>query len=346
MCLRPLRGCLDLKIVQFGISTNFDTLVEMAAEGLGEPLFEAALDGSEAVKALPHQPFLKIHGCCRRDKDETLWCRQQLTENTIKTRIDSSKTWLNGQLKSKDLMFVGFWSDWDYLNTIIEDCIVATEPSLVVLVDPMDAAGLKAKAPNLWNWANSGKFLFLHERESGADVLDELRKEFTIKFFEQLLAQAETTFITMTGKAVPPTSFDRSKTSIDFYAMRRDYVGIPDTQIVREKHPSNSSAQIGAIHLRLLAKGATLDEPRFVLGVDRLRVVQGAGQALSLVQKLFAGETPPSQPDQFVICAGAADDGGVPAHLVRGGSPPSVVRASGGGARWLTSEMAIAQLGI
>jgi len=339
-----LADFLGAQIIEFGISTNFDTLIELAAENLGEPLFEAALDGIEAGKALSHHPLLKIHGCCRRDKDQTLWCRQQLDETTIKNRVSASKTWLQGQLKSKDLLFVGFWSDWDYLNHVIEDCIGATEPSLVVLVDPMDAAGLATKAPNLWAWANSGKFQFHHARASGAEFLDELRKEFSIKFLEQLLAQSSKTFTALTGKAVPAITFDKSKSSADFYALRRDYGGVPGNQIVRDKRPPNTSSQVGAMHLRLIAKGAKLDEPRFVLDGNRIRIVQGAGQVLSLVQSSFSQETPPPLPDQIVICAGAADDGGVPAHLLRSGTTPSIVRSPAGGARWVTNEIAIADL--
>ncbi len=106
-----LADFLGARIIQFGISTNFDVLIESAAEALGEPQFEAALDGGEAARPLPHHPLLKIHGCCRRDKVQTLWCQQQLNEEPIKARIASSKAWLQAQLNAKDLIF-GFLSDF------------------------------------------------------------------------------------------------------------------------------------------------------------------------------------------------------------------------------------------
>ena len=338
---------LGARIVEFAISTNFDTLIEVAAEDLGEPLFEAALDGKEASRASPHHPLLKIHGCCRRNKEETLWCREQLLTPPLKDRIESSKIWLNAQLRGRDVLFIGFWTDWDYLNSVIEDCIRSSEPALVVLVDPLDSSALQCKAPELWNWANSGRFQFHHERISGADFLDELRKEFSILFLEQLLAEARPTFCALTGSSSsPPFSFDRTKTSADFYSLRRDYTGISSTNIVREKIPSALCAQVGAMHLRLISKGAVLEIPRFVLSGKRIRLVQGAGQVLSLVKNRFAEESAPPIADEVVICAGAADDGGVPAHLVRGAASPSIVRSSGLSAKWLTSEMAVAELGI
>lgn len=337
---------LGAKIIQFGISTNFDVLVEQAAENLGESKFDAALDGNDAAQVRPHQPFLKIHGCCRLEVDETLWCKQQLLEPKISARITASKAWLQTQLRGKDLLFVGFWSDWDYLNHVIEDCVVRTDPALVVLIDPMDAAGLQAKAPKLWAWANNGRCQFYHERASGADFLDELRKEYSIKLLEQLLAASAAVFTAQTGNPPPAFSFDRSKTSTDFYSMRRDFEGVPGNRIARDKRHSPHSGLLGAIHLRLLAKGATLSEPRFLLAGDRIRLVQGAGRVLSLVKKDFASEPPPSPPDQIVICAGADDDGGVPSHIVRGASTASVVRPTGGGANWITGQMAQTTLGI
>lgn len=45
------------------VTTNFDILVERAAEGLGERAFQAALDGEEANVDRGYRPLLKIHGC-------------------------------------------------------------------------------------------------------------------------------------------------------------------------------------------------------------------------------------------------------------------------------------------
>ncbi len=158
---------LAVAAVRSGITTNFDFLVEHAAENLGEDAMKSALDAAEAAVLRPHQPYLKIHGCARRDADNTLWCKEQLTDGSVlKTRIDSVKVWLRANLIGRDLLVIGFWSDWDYLISIFEDCITGVEPRLVVVVDPNTTGNLQAKAPTLWDWATKVDHEFIHAQES------------------------------------------------------------------------------------------------------------------------------------------------------------------------------------
>ena len=104
-------------------TTNYDTHIEDAALQLGEGDFQSALDGVEAGE-LPdrHRPLVKLHGCHRRDRANTLWAHSQLDGNTgntaIRERLDRTRTWLTGQFAGRDLIIVGFWTDWDYLNDV------------------------------------------------------------------------------------------------------------------------------------------------------------------------------------------------------------------------------------
>jgi hypothetical protein len=97
------------------ITTNLDIFIEEAAERLGEPDFQAAVEGEEMARAHDHQPLLKIHGCMNRDRDRTLWCHDQIRgarKNAgMEIQLAVWKTWLTGRLLGKDLLFVGFWSD-------------------------------------------------------------------------------------------------------------------------------------------------------------------------------------------------------------------------------------------
>ena len=144
----------------FAATTNFDTHIEDAAFELGERDFRSALDGVEAAK-LPdrHRPLLKLHGCHKRDSSNTLWAQSQIDPNgEIQTRLARSATWLTGQLVGRDLVILGFWTDWDYLNTVLSRALQDSTPRTVVVVDPAGPQALQQKAPELWHWANRQSF--------------------------------------------------------------------------------------------------------------------------------------------------------------------------------------------
>ena len=64
----------------------------------------------------------KIHGCCVKERVNTIWCNQQLTADpTIRARIERYKTWLLASLPNKDLLIIGFWTDWKYLNDVLNE---------------------------------------------------------------------------------------------------------------------------------------------------------------------------------------------------------------------------------
>jgi hypothetical protein len=336
--------------IQFGVTTNFDELVELAARDLGSDRFDAAFDSASANIPRKHETYLKIHGCVR-DPDHTLWCHSQLNgpppvshaNQTVRERLNSSRGWLAANLPEKDLVFVGFWSDWNYLNDVFATCFDSMHGSLAVLVDPQDDAALQAKAPALWTWANASAE-FKHVQEKGDDFLRELRSAFSQNLLERVLVSAATAFRTeKVGSPLPATSFGTASLE-DLYAFRRDTAGVSSIRIPRYSQPEDSMNAVGRAHLLLRHAGAKLDGSRYVKGGSRYRVVNGKTKLISEIRQAFAEEppTPSPLPDDIVICAGGAEDGGAPSHLIRGSTTPTVVR-SGTSARWISLELAVAE---
>jgi hypothetical protein len=127
-------------------------------------------------------PLLKFHGCSHRDRLSTVWAPSQLAVQIIAARIEKSKTWMAANLRQKDLLVVGFWSDWDYLNAIIGSALADVQPLSVTVVDLSPADVLEQKAPDLWQIAHAQNVMFEHVQESAADVLDELRRAFSTSY--------------------------------------------------------------------------------------------------------------------------------------------------------------------
>src|SRR5687768_8036948 len=191
---------LACRAFEFGVTTNYDFLTETAATDLGEPNFQTALHSDELIERRPHGFYLKIHGCCVKDDLRTVWCLPQVASDvTIKGRVDSLRNWLSANLNGKDVLLVGFWSDWGYLNNLFEGIVNPIQPNRVVLIDPDTDANLSTKAPNLWAWANRATVNFTHVRESGAAFLDDLRKRFGLFYFNDLLNQSIPTYTGIVG---------------------------------------------------------------------------------------------------------------------------------------------------
>jgi hypothetical protein len=313
--------------LQLAVTTNLDVLIENAARELGEPDFLPAIDGHDAQILHDHAPLLKIHGCCVIDRFNTLWSRSQLHSDPLKTRIESSGIWLRGALNNRDILFLGFWSDWSYLNQVLATCTNGSTPSTVFLVDPADDAALATKAPDLWNWANANPTNFHHIRSSGDSFLDELRKLYSIQFMKRLLQMCSAAYTGMmqTSPSIPQ-DFGNALGSEQLFELRRDTCGNPPGEIPRQKRPDSAMTLVGCSHLFLIERGATLEGPGYLLNGKRIRVIQTAGKPLSLAKQQFQALSSVAKPDDVVICAGARDDGRAPSNIVRQNSQPTIVR--------------------
>ncbi len=332
----------------FGVTTNFDGLVELSAMELGEDRFDASMDANQASVHRDHRPFIKLHGCAR-DPDHTLWCRAQLSSpppvspanQNIRERLLSLKVWLTANLREKTVLFVGFWTDWSYLGSILAESVNSVHIPLVVLVDPQSDADLAVKAPELSNWAKTSTE-FVHIPTGGEIFLPRLRKAFSQNLLTRILREASGSFgATKPGAPLPPVDFE-GLTIDDLYSLRRDVCGVPSTRIPRCARPDGSMDAVGRAHLLLRHSGANLDGSRYLTSKgERIRVVNGRTRLVNKVRTDFLEEVSSvgDVDEDIVICAGASDDAGTHPDISKGPKVPTVVRP-GSNAEWITLEAA------
>lgn len=334
---------LVTKAAVAALSANYDTLIERYAINNGFD-FQNALDGDEAtVRARTQGPLLKFHGCATRDRLATVWAPSQLAEAPISDRIAKSKTWMAANLRQKDLLVVGFWSDWAYLNAILGTVLDGLAPLSVTVIDPSDAAVLEAKAPDLWALAHGAEVDFHHIQESGADALAELRKEFSQNYLRGVMLAGRPAFEAAVGIACDPLWLDPPDFDNEvLYGLRRDAEGVPAGQPATRSKPIQCEA-VGAFHLLLRQAGATHSPTGYDLGGRSIRVINGAGAVLSQLQARFV-EAPAVDPTDIVVAAGATNLP-LPASIVRPGHAGSIVRPTALG-DWFDLDGARLELGI
>lgn len=325
------------------LSSNYDTLIERVAVDYGHD-FRVSLDGDEAtVAAIRQGPLLKFHGCSSRDRYSTVWAPSQLEEEPIAGRIEKSKIWMAANVRQKDILVVGFWSDWNYLNRVIGEALEDVAPLSVTVFDPSPTNDLQIKAPNLWEIAHGDNVTFNHVQESGADALDELRHAFSQKYLRQVFDAGKQLFEQETGQ-IPGNDI---LTEIDIendalYGWRRDAEGVPSNKPATLKEPNNTEL-LGYCHLLLRQAGAEQTQQGYRLADRSIRVLNGAGQALSTLRDKFV--EPPAVISADVVIAVGAENLGMPGNWVRTGRQNDVMRPRASGT-WYDLESGIAELGI
>ncbi|MCJ2067318.1 SIR2 family protein [Methylobacterium sp. J-030] len=325
------------------LSSNYDNLIERRAQDYGAD-FLPSLDGDQAaVRARLHAPLLKFHGCAFADRRATVWAKSQLTgDPNIAARLERSKRWMAANLREKDFLVVGFWSDWGYLNELLAEVMRGVAPQTVTVVDPSTPDELQAKAPGLWELANAENVAFRHVMGSGAEALDELRRSFSEAYLRKVLQAGRPAFEEESGVEcdagilhLPPLS------SEELYTLRRDAEGVPPTSPARSREPMAAEV-LGLTHLLLRAAGAIATATGYDYNGRTVRVVNGGGRILARVRGSF-GEAPLTASD-IVICAGAVDLG-LPDSVVRAGTPGSIVRPAPT-AHWMDLQTAREELAI
>lgn len=153
---------LACKAVAAVVTTNFDMLCEGAAEQLGEPDFRAIVDAADLPISTAHGWLLKVHGCAVRSRSETIWCREQLQQSPTRERMQRFAAWLANQLSGRDLLVIGFWSDWSYLTELFVAHLTSVGPRSVFVINPDSDEQLEQKAPQLWAWARGPDVQFHH----------------------------------------------------------------------------------------------------------------------------------------------------------------------------------------
>jgi hypothetical protein len=256
------------------LSANFDPLIEQWAS-LRKVAMLGALNGIEAVQfSASANPLLKFHGCLLRNRDQTLWTQRQLPEPEIQQRVQSCIAWMTVNLPAKDLVIVGFWTDWGYLNDVLADAIAMHGINSVTIIDPASTADLEAKAPNLWAKLSGAGVPFVHIKASGADALHELRTEFSKVYARKFFAFGKP-FITAAGGTYDAAVIELDTWSCeDLYNLRRDAEGIPHNRAARRKEPSPEASTAAFTHFLLVDKRAARHGSTYSHGGKTIRIVQ------------------------------------------------------------------------
>lgn len=325
------------------LSSNYDTLIERRACDYGAD-FRGSLNGDEATACAHVQaPLLKFHGCSYRDRGSTVWARSQLHDPIITGRIDNNKVWMAANLRQKDLLVVGFWSDWDYLNQVIGNALQGVDPLSVTVIDLSAAADLEQKAPDLWALAHQAHVTFTHVQESGAVALDELRRAFSENYLRQVLAAGRAAFEAAAGVPCDPAWLNVAALDAEsLYDWRRDAEGVPTARPATTRRPRDGEA-LGCFHLLLRRAGAAQQPEGYTLRGRSVRVINGAETTLSSLRARFI-EAPAVLSVDIFVAVGAIDYG-LPGHVIRPGAAGSIMRPAAGG-EWLTVERARGELNV
>jgi hypothetical protein len=308
------------------LSTNYDILIERSAWAYGADL-HGALDGDEAnIATGTRSPLLKFHGCAHRDRSETIWTRSQLGDATIASRIAKSKTWMAANLREKDLLVVGFWSDWSYFNDILGAAFRDVSPLSVTVVDLSSVDVLQAKAPDMWAAAHMPNVTFHHIQESGSAVLDEIRRAFSLGYLRKVLHAGREAFEADSGAVCVQAWLEIDDLGSEaLYGLRRDAEGVPATAPAERKDPGQCEL-LGLFHLLLRRAGAVAHAEGYNLGGRTIRVVNGAGATLGRLKARFQ-EAPSVQTADVVVAVGA-EDLLAPDNVVRAGRPGDIIRSA------------------
>jgi hypothetical protein len=334
---------LLVRAIQTAVTTNVDTLIEDA----GHLLFgqvEACLDGHAVARLHPDiSPLLKIHGCRARDVDNMLWAPGQLSVPPVSERIASSRTCLVTRLLDRDLLIVGYWTDWDYLNSVLENALGSVRPARVIVVDTSDGATFAAKAPALFALGQRALSTFWHVRASGADFLDALRRAFSKIFIRRVLHSGIDAYVAQMGSAPHPAWLEPPDLDAPtLWLVRRDLEGRVPNEPAKDKSPPDEGL-VGQTLLQLQAAGAQSDGHFWLLNGRRVRVLRAANRPLHLVEADFAREMAPAVAPDVVIAVGAEAQF-LPPNIVRTESSGTIARGSR--SLWMSRPDAVRQLGL
>lgn len=305
----------------------------------------AVIDGQTAA-ALPNDvsPLLKIHGCRVQDRANMVWAPGQLTSEPVQSRIAHSKTWLSNNLVNRDILIVGFWTDWDYLNDVLAKTLDAVNPSRVVVVSPASTAEFQGKAPELFELGERSQIAFQHMQVSGDHFLDQLRRRFSMTFVRRVLHSGAQEFELQTSAAPDPDWLEPPDLDCDaFWRIRRDLEGCLPSEPAKECGPPDGESLIGLTLLQLRAAGAVAEGAYWLINNQRVRVVRALNKALHRVEEEFTGELAPAVAPDIAIAVGA-EELSLAANIARPEPSSSVARGQKG--RWLTRQKAVEVLGL
>lgn len=335
---------LLIKTIQTAITTNVDTLIENAGEHLFGSI-GAALDGhGAAMLPASASPLLKVHGCRLQDRPNMVWAPSQLQAPPVSTRIENSATWLAQNLLNRDLLIVGYWTDWSYLNEVLDRTLGAVSPANVLVVDTAESNTFSTKAPNLYALGQRATLSFRHVKTSGATFLDDLRRKFSQSFIRQVLHAGLTEFNQLRGTPTNPTWTEPGITdNRTLWQIRRDLEGRLPNEPAKDKEPPIGETTLGLTLIDLQAGGATPEGAYWRLNNKLVRVLRASNKRLDQVAANFSREIPQAVSPDIVIAVGS-EDFGLTQNVVRIEANATIARGSQ--SRWLTRIDAMQELGL
>lgn len=324
------------------VSTNVDTLIESA----GSYIFGQIGVGisRDQVAALPPKisPLLKIHGCWS-DPSTTIWAASQIDDEQIEGRLEACGDWLGNRLLNCDIIVVGYWTDWDYLNQVLDSSIGAVTPGRVIVVDPCETREFSVKAPALFELGHRATHEFCHVQASGDQFLERLRVNFSRSFLRRALHSGSVPFTTLKGIAPDEAWLEPySNDAETLWRIRRDLEGCDPNEPAKARNPMNEPL-LGMTLLLLRARGAIPDESYWQLDGRRVRVLRAPNRALNEVEAAFSRETPPAVAPDCVVAVGA-ESLPLPPNFARGSGTGSIAREAA--IQWLSREDAVRELGL
>lgn len=331
-----LSGAVDVTV-----TTNVDTMIERAGEALFGRVGKG-IDG-EQMAAIPlgTAPLLKIHGCWISDFQNTVWTASQLASEPIRSRIESASAWLAPRLINRDLVILGFSTDWDYLNAILAKVMESAHPSAVLLVNPTDIAQLEEASPDLLA-VSARTENFMHLRAGGDVFLEHLRLQFSKSFMRRVLAQGVGCFEDVKGSPPSPVHLEPPDLhNDDYWQIRRDMLGCKPNEPSLQPNPVENEF-LGLLLLLLQSAGATCEGAVWKLNGETIRVLRSAPRFLHAVEGDFEKDgSPLAAPDKVIVVG--ADRMGLRSHFARA---PSGTVVRGGISEWITSAEAIEELAL
>lgn len=325
------------------LTTNFDTLVETSCRQAGAD-FRGSLDGDEAnAFGDKHSPLLKFHGCENRDRRKTVWCSEQIEkDDAIGERIANSSAWIEVNLREKDWLIVGYWSDWSYLNETLQAALLGVSPNRIFVVDPAPLEELQTKAPQLWELTVGSGENIIHVQDSGSDFLREVRREFSKAYLRKLYRLGLPGFQAKYGATFDESWLEPPDLHNElYYQLRQDAEG---QKPALHREPEITAERLALTHLELLNAGAQFEDGTYKIKGYAVRIVNGAGQLLSSVRERFPEAPIPALEADIVVCVGATN-AGIPKDVVRIEQASTIVR-SGATAEWCEWERAQDVLGL
>ena len=328
--------------ISTAVSTNVDMLIELSGSMLNGQI-AAGVTREEVARVPPEKsPLLKVHGCWSRPEG-TIWATDQICEEPIRSRLNDCSQWLGVRLLDRDLLVVGYSTDWNYLNQGLESAIGTVSPTRVIVVDPCESDEFAEKAPMLYELGQRASTEFCHVRCSGHEFLNNLRVHFSRMFVRRVLRAGRDAYVDVVGDAPEEHWLEPTSDEADvLWQTRRDLEGCQPNEPSTMRDPPIEPL-LGLTVLQLRARGATPIGSFWRIDDRTVRIVRAPNRLLHDVEAIYSRESPPAIAPDVVIAVGA-EAVSLPRNVARGSRGDSIVRGSS--PMWLSRDRAVEELAL